>query len=267
MNIKESLNKKDIITNGEYDLLNYYNSLLFTSEQKQKLTEMLERKSSAKELYKFLESVEYNLINEDNDDVSEDLVKQVKNFLSNSTVSDYSYTVLIDTDDDNEVVVRAIFDNHLTPKTYLAVFKEARENLDGWSVAEMTGIDDKTKSLLFYPPIEKPNESLTEAVEEEKTPDEIEYEGWYICPLVIDSIKIGDKEYEGFTRYLLRRKSDDAWLTDEYLRVLAKRAEVIKEKEDEVDTVDKAKQIVDYINDRVVVSEKFTTKSCPKSKN
>lgn len=271
INITESLNTRDKVSNNKYDLLNYYNSLLFTSEQKIKLVEMLSQRVANEQLYKYLESVDKSLNEDEEDleDVHSDLLNTVKNLLEENDFSEdggYEYTVLNDTDDDGDYIVSVDFTYPISRNEFSKIFKLVTRKLSKWHIKPGVEVGRNINSVYFYPPIKEENESLTEDVEDEGAfilDDDIEYDGWFICPLRIDSIQIGDKEYPGYTRYLLRRKSDNAWLTDEYLQMLAKRAEVIKSREDAIDTVEKAKQVIDYINDRVVISERFTTLVSP----
>lgn len=86
----------------------------------------------------------------------------------------------------------------------------------------------------------------TEALNEDAhLPDEILYNGWYICPLVISAIVVGDEKYDGYTHYLLRRDYDDAWLSDIAMEKILKTLGF-----EQCDTVQKAKKVVDYINEK-----------------
>ena len=270
INIKESLNKKDIISNNRFDLLNYYNSLVFTTEQKNKLIEMLLQRATNEQLYKYFENIDksFNEENTDLENLHADLINEVKKLLEKNGFNEdegYEYDVLNDTDDDGDYVVSVDFTYPISRNEFSQIFKIVTRKLSKWHIKPGVEIGRNINSIYFYPPITEENESLNEDVEDGAfiLDDDIEYDGWFICPLKIESIQIGDKEYPGYTRYLLRRKSDNAWLTDEYLQVLAKRAEVIKNKDDNIDTVEKAKQVVDYINDRVIISERFTTLVSP----
>lgn len=272
INITESLNARDMVTNNKYDLLNYYNSLLFTTEQKLKLVEMLSQRESTEKLYKFFESIDKSLKEEDEedlDDIHSDLLDTVRKLLEDNGFTEdegYEYTVLNDTDEDGDYIVSVDFTYPISRNEFSTIFKLVTRKLREWHIAPGVEIGRNINSIYFYPPIKEENESLTEDVEDNGAfilTDEIEYNGWYICPLVIDSIQYGDKKFPGYTRYLLRRAKDNAWLTDEYLTMLAKRAEVIKNRNEYIDTVEKAKQVIDYINDRVVISERYTTLVSP----
>lgn len=74
INIKEALNRIDSQTYCEYDLLNSYNSIKWDVNKKNRLIEKLNKRSSAKELNRFFES----LINEEDDEDIPNQVEKIK---------------------------------------------------------------------------------------------------------------------------------------------------------------------------------------------